>query len=529
MVTLGNESLAMEEPIYLKIFRDGEIVTQNDYDQSLLHLHLPKDHRLALNQVRIDDEEHHLRQWVVTGKGTYVGTWSKRLAKYIFKSSGIKLDPKTVSILSERVSRSFKTDPTDLTLTFSKTKWSPGTFGEKSDSCWFPGRMYGKSMEALLESDEGGAIKLHTKSGEARARCWYWNVDDSLLIFNCYDRQRKITLLSMARMLSVHFGMNYIKHDEVICSSTYVNGRTFYAVGNPPITRLVSLDFALRKTSPLINLQTEPGVVVYHSNTCCRKCGSDSFGKLVLMDGSTACHGCAQECAQCENIFMRSAMTYSSHDGNYVCFDCRDLYTVCPDCEDIYLTSAHDECPECRGRLGQTCECCGEQTTATNPAFLDHRHQVVCQNCRSEYYSDCHFCHESYHTDESGVSFYNVVDDYVCEDCAGRRLYYCDRCEEYGQGSGTSVGGTQTWCDDCTDNHASACTRCEEMNDIDDLTYVIISGMEEDSTWCSSCVQDHSTYCDPCGRYYTDDLDHQHDDDEDDEGEDDEEEHSEEP
>lgn len=121
----------------------------------------------------------------------------------------------------------------------------------------------------------------------------------------------------------------------------------------------------------------------------------------------------------------------------------------------------------------------------------DTENCISCCSKPSEYY--CSECGEP--IDDDDVIWIN--DEPYCRDC----VTWCDECESYFVGEGTTVvngyGYTITVCDDCLDRY-TYCDCCGEYHP-SEMTYWIDVDCE---SVCGDCFSDYYGTCEDCGEYY---------------------------
>ena len=121
----------------------------------------------------------------------------------------------------------------------------------------------------------------------------------------------------------------------------------------------------------------------------------------------------------------------------------------------------------------------------------DTENCISCCSKSSEYY--CEECGEP--IDDDDVIWIN--DEPYCHDC----VTWCDECESYFVGEGTTVvngyGYTITVCDDCLDRY-TYCDCCGEYHP-SEMTYWIDVDCE---SVCGDCFSDYYGTCEDCGEYY---------------------------
>ncbi len=514
MIKLDTIEIPLEKTIPITIHEDASCITQTDFQNAILHVRVAPDIRRALNSINVKTDAH-LDTWTIGGKGTYVGTWAKRLSKFLYKKHKIKLDPYYLSIISERIAKTLVGGQERLEFVFSKEMWTAGEFGERSNSCWFPGREYSYCSKSLMQSDNGGAIKIF-QTREPRGRCWFYNLDGSLLIFNAYDRRGKLDLLGIARLLSLNYGMNYIKHTDVIIDLAYINGRSIYSIGNPPLSRPVNLNFAQRAVRKVPVLENDPIPAGFPAdNISCPTCGK-RWGKLLqFVDGGSGCERCSVECSNCHaNVRLNdTAMTF---DRFHICSSCSSSYIPCHRCYGFFRGTDERFCPNCRTEAESlfTCEDCGEESSGAR--YHDHAGYTVCEECRDDHYHDCDICEILFNDVE--ITYIRESDRNVCSNCLNEYYYVCHHCDEHVHTDDAVEINGDMYCPSCRDNHFSICDKCSEYEPNNDLGMVYVTDdATEEEYWCVNCRDEYATWCSECNDYYANRTEHSHDTEEDDE------------
>lgn len=136
-------------------------------------------------------------------------------------------------------------------------------------------------------------------------------------------------------------------------------------------------------------------------------------------------------------------------------------------------------------------------TVGHDPICIECGHEHDTEDCisccskPSEYY--CEECGEP--IDDDDVIWIN--EEPYCHDC----VTWCDECESYFVGEGTTVingyGYTITVCDDCLDSY-TYCDCCGEYHP-SEMTYWIDVDCE---SVCGDCFSDYYGTCEDCGEYY---------------------------
>lgn len=141
-----------------------------------------------------------------------------------------------------------------------------------------------------------------------------------------------------------------------------------------------------------------------------------------------------------------------------------------------------------------------------NDRYITVGHDPICIECGSEHdtedYISCCSKPSEYYCSECGEPIDDddviwINDEPYCRDC----VTWCDECESYFVGEGTTVvngyGYTITVCDDCLDRY-TYCDCCGEYHP-SEMTYWIDVDCE---SVCGDCFSDYYGTCEDCGEYY---------------------------
>jgi hypothetical protein len=405
---LGSKSFTFEEWIDVDWAKGDFAITQADYLVALRALKLSADLHKSLSAIPWDTTEVRLNHWLTTEKGKYVGGWVKRYLKYI-KTMGLSISNDQASVLGERITKITEALRIPLKLSFvRRADWKPGTYGEASNSCWFDrSGSYGWARDALLRNG-GGALLIHDSEGEPRARCWWFPLHPkNLAIFNAYDKKATLALPGMARLLSTVAGVPYRMATDAFAGTAYVNGGNVYLLGDPLITRPVTLLFGYKS-----------------SNTAPVRSEAD--------EEDEACASCGERVGP---------DFYITPNGDYICDDCYDNdYFTCFNCDNV----AHN----------------------SDEYYIEHLERHVCTRCLEAEYTFCHRC-DTYNISDDMRS-QGSSDDEVCDSCYSD-LSYCERCDtrfadDDDLHTVISGRGTEEMCESCRDRHAHYCDECGEYD-----------------------------------------------------------------
>lgn len=472
----------------------------DDYREAIQATSFNPEEASILRKLDFKGSEAQLNKWIVTGKGVYVGSWTKRLQKYVAKEYNVKLSPESLAELGEKLSRisvSLKGSEFLLELT-NHSNWTPGTFGESKTSCWWGS--YTPARNGLTGTG-GGGVLLYSPTEVPRARCWYYPIDfgDNAVIFNVYDTQGKLTLLSFARLLSMAYGVTYKRTYNVSIPNAYINGNDTFVVGLKPPDRRVSLLFAIPDsditTKGFTMLGTRPilsvGVMddTRGFGAICRSCGIRIADNQVPVGLRTRTRGVM--------YFHRA------HFPDMHCHNCGDTVDR-TNSGNVY----HEGRVHCHRCVVDICTACGR------PFFEDDQIETVngesiCSTCYDDY-SSCDRCGDMHHNDD--LTYCESTGDDLCENCLTQHMFFCDRCENWERiEDEVEVEGDHA-CSDCFNDHGYTCDRCNNKywNDSEEETVETTRG---DELWCRTCNTHHSEYCETCEVLYSD-TDHNHEEEE---------------
>lgn len=282
--------------------------------------------------------------WVLTGKGEYVGTFPKRLAKFFFQEHGIKCP---TSFLQEIGNIARQHSSEQITFTFDFTNlidWEDGDFGD-SNSCFWGSRSAARGM---LEQNNALAIRFYAgDSGIGRA--WVAQLSNSrYIVFNGYGIQGNATL-KIAQIMATWLGLNYKKialcnHGET-SSTLWINSDLGYLIGTP------------EQTAAMDKHDLE-----FDCDDCytCDNCGDslDEDDSYSTPNGESYCRDCFYNhygyCAHCDDAYSQDYLYYIESVGD-VCEHCLDRhYTRCDKCEEHFpndeITRIEDNfyCENCK-------------------------------------------------------------------------------------------------------------------------------------------------------------------------------------
>ncbi len=253
--------------------------------------------------------------WIVQ-HGDYTGTLPKRIAKFYFKSYGIKCPPSFLEKLGN-IARAHSA--TTLRYSFKFTQdfdWEAGDFGDYG-SCYFDDHSGAREMLA----DNGAYAICFYADDKGFARAWLVEIEASLyILYNGYG----LDLISIARVFAGFLGLSSKKIQLVNNGRAngllWINGERGYIVG--ATDRIESIDYHDFEWGDL---------------SACYDCGRS------LSDDEIYCSSCFYEsfsdCEYCGRTLWIEDMSYIEGDG-HVCGRCFDRhYFNCDHCGDTHALS----------------------------------------------------------------------------------------------------------------------------------------------------------------------------------------------
>lgn len=272
--------------------------------------------------------------WVITGKGDYVGTFPKRVAKYYYTQLNLRCPRRFLEQVGNIAKAHSETGFTYRFDVVNRFTWRSGDFGD-SGSCYWGGHSYAKVM---LVDNGGQAIRFFDDSDKGIARAWLVPIEEKYILFNGYG----LSTLDIARIFAQWQGLSYKKIDLANNDQTggtlYINSGAGYLVGNQ-----ADID------------------------------GIDAYD--FEWDGAE------YQCEHCERDLTEDEL-YVTPNDNHLCADC--YYEVCSSCEncgrdlyrdDLYYADDSDYCERCLDRLFTRCVSCDEY----------RRHDTIDKHGRCEY------------------------------------------------------------------------------------------------------------------------------------------------
>lgn len=355
--------------------------------------------------------------WLVTGKGEYVGTFTKRLRKWFHKQD-VTVGDDLLQRVGEQAKRHTAQESNYVFDITDRFDWADGDYGDGGSCFW--GQCRGH-REGMQDSGSCVAIRLYDDHGNGYGRCWvkihqqhdsrfgwysgpngpyavippFQQVDDELFIvlFNAYGRQ----LITFARIVEQFFGAYYLKGNT--STNVYHNSNASYVCGPYHIVKA----FDKEGSNPYAVYHFG---IEYHDGVECYECG-EFVEDYEEVDGQDVCRDCLSDsyeyCDSCEQ-YVRDHEMFGLIEASqeYICQNCRDSY--------------YDECSHC-AEVFPSSSMAGD----------------ICKSCLRDHYGICELCKSVTLTDDMVVAYTDDYDVTICSYCSLRNHYvtYCDDCDSY--------------------------------------------------------------------------------------------------
>ena len=316
-------------------------------------------------------------QWQVTGKGEYVGSFTKRVSKYYWKEYKLKCPTvflQTIGNMAKQHSQGNDTYHFDIV---DSINWQDGDFGDDG-SCYWGNH---SNARAMLTDNGGLAIRFFDGQDSDRGigRAWLVPIadDNAYILFNGYGFDTSSATLTITRVFSQFMGLNYkrieLSNNGHAYSILYINGGIGYIAGDSDtIERYRFYD---------LNFDDSNGDYCYECNDYIHE-DSVNYGA----DDNVYCDSCYESlfssCDHCYETHYIRSIQYVVSTHYYVCEDCLDSrYSLCEHCETQHLNDNmreidnHELCPDCLAQETLFCIQCNQ---------LRYR-----ANCENGICSDC--------------------------------------------------------------------------------------------------------------------------------------------
>lgn len=260
-------------------------------------------------------------QWrnIVSGKGDYVGSFVKRIRKYLRKEKNKEFTH--AGELGSLIGQ-YSSWHNCYNFRFSADEWNEGDFGDDG-SCFFGCRA--KAPARIFDS-VGGAVQFFDAEHKGFARCWIKPIGEQLVLFNAYG----LELLTIARIVSGYLGLSYRR--VRICNNDETQG-LIWINGNGGFVIAQDVSVYSEDGESRIDLRIETGP------QCCNCEAYLDEGDEICEGDSVYCEDCHSElfttCDDCEDIYSRADLnniTLDDGEDRSVCNSCRDDYHECQCC-----------------------------------------------------------------------------------------------------------------------------------------------------------------------------------------------------
>ena len=224
----------------------------------------------------------------VGGKGEYVGSFCKRVAKYYWKTTKTKLNSDQLGRLGSLVSR--HTDKnTEYIIDYTQDlhSWDAGDFGDGGSCFW----TCNSAARDMLESDGAWAIRFYqgvfkpdkrfkkgynSKILRGYGRAWICKRDNYYVVFNGYGLETAHIARIMANDLNLSYRkiclLNYGEHDGLL----YINNSGYTIGYEADINTLSNIDlqiyYGLILCCRCARQIDEDEVRIYNNNEYCCEC-----------------------------------------------------------------------------------------------------------------------------------------------------------------------------------------------------------------------------------------------------------------
>ncbi len=365
----------------------------------------------------------------VSGRGEYIGSFCKRLAKYQHQHNN-KVTSNFLGKIGSLVAM-YTLKSCNYFVDFTQEfDWGDGDYGD-GGSCFWGSNSGAKDM--LMEAG-AYAVRFyenHRKiSGWGRA--WLLPYSDGWACFNGYG----IDTSHAAQVVAIYLDTSY-KH-VLLCNHgsssglLWINSAAGYMIAPEGSVQYNDIiDFRLTEICQCAHCEEfmEEAVRVQGYNycqdcvcelfSCCERCDEWADNDCVTcVDDTTICDRCLEAyytcCEQCGD-WIENRADITEVDGKYYCNYCRDeKFDCCCHCQEW-----EDDCTEING-------------------------EPVCEDCLERYIL-CDDCHEYFDAED----YIDIGDSYYCLSCANT---HCCECGE--AGTKFTVKAEKWFCDDCVDEES---------------------------------------------------------------------------
>lgn len=344
--------------------------------------------------------------WRVGGKGEYVGTFPKRIAKWVYQKHQIKLPAETISELGNIASSHCDKTQTYYFDFTDRLNWSDGDFGDHGSCIMSSGGCHRQARETI---EENGCWAMRFYDGPGKrgvGRAWVNDFGDYCVLFNGYwtadsdcalNHNGSVTA-KLARILAQWLDNAYYHRVSLRCSADtmYINGAHGIAIGPQEIVA--------QMTCARLDWKDEES----DDSVQCDSCGyTDDADEMYRVNGSWYCRDCYND-----------TFTACCHCGHEMDSDNVDVWcgddAWCQRCADRHL------------RYCEHCEAYYRERDCTNAATPDGA-TWYCDECLAEHYTECAECGNYLPNDD--VQRGADEESMYCEDCWETKFQRCALCD----------------------------------------------------------------------------------------------------
>lgn len=161
------------------------------------------------------------------------------------------------------------------------------------------------------------------------------------------------------------------------------------------------------------------------------------------------------ECHQWHSLEYLTPYTYPGHrDPVWFCSTCfGNSFATCPNCDetvpkDEYLapTSANRFSMKQGGCSNCSCRCSSCERVVDNDYVLSYGDAQYCEDCYSEYYTNCEHCGDT--IDRDGANYVEDVGDF-CDSCYNDKYGNCHECNKSIEKDAAYEYNEEWYCEDC--------------------------------------------------------------------------------
>lgn len=313
-------------------------------------------------------------QWVVKGRGTYVGTFPKRVSKFYFQTDNINVPNDFLQEIGNLARQHSEENTVYHFEVVDNLNWNSGDFGD-SGSCFWGSRNIAR---AIMRDNGGMAVRFYDDDDKGIARAWLAAIESGVyIVFNGYGFKANPTL-QIARVLALFTGVSYKKiplsnHGATI-STVWINSSIGYVIASADkLADYAEYDLKWDNIGAVTDDDNEDENEGDDDTITCQHCNDelDEDETYVTPYGEIFCHDCFYErysyCDSCDETCGRDEMYYIEREGMDVCERCYERdYSRCDGCGDDF---PHDDITVA-GYDGYCEDCLPEHTT----------HCVTCHN-----------------------------------------------------------------------------------------------------------------------------------------------------